>query len=435
MTRSVYVLSPEGLTGKSVVALGLLDALARTVGTVGVFRPLYDSRAEADPVLDLLLDQPGVVTARDDALGVDYEAAHRDPDEALATIVERFDRVQRGCDAVVVLGSDYTDVSTGTELAFNARIAANLGSPTVLVVHGRDRSTEEVVTTAAGARAELAAHHARVAGIVSNRTPASTVEAVREGLASAFPGLVTGAMADEPVLSAPTIGALIAAVGGRLLHGSPEQLDRESLGFVTAAMSLPNVLRYLTPDATVIAPSDRTDLLPGLVLAHQSGNFPPLAGLVLTGGYDIPDTIGRLIEGVAADLPIAVVPTGTYETAERLSRVRGPMTKDSRVKLDVARRIVAEQIDVPRIIEAIDLPTPTVTTPLMFGHQLMERARTSRKRIVLPESAGRPDPRGGRHRPAPRGRRPRPPRGPGRRPCAGGRPPARPRLRGGARPT
>jgi phosphate acetyltransferase len=386
VTRSVYVLSPEGLTGKSVVALGILDALARTVGRVGVFRPLYDSRAGTDPVLDLLLDQPGVAVGREDALGVDYEAAHRDQDEALATIVERFDRVQRDCDAVVVLGSDYTDVSTGTELAFNARIAANLGSPTVLVVHGSDRNADEIRTTALTARAELVAHHARVAGVVANRTSPSAVDDVRAALAAAFPDLVTGAMADEPVLSAPTIGALIEAVDGRLLHGSPDRLERESLGFVTAAMSLPNVLRYLTPDATVIAPSDRTDLLPGLVLAHQSGTFPRLAGLVLTGGYDIPDTIGRLIEGVGSDLPIAVASTGTYETATRLSQVRGPMTKDSRVKLDVARRIVAEQIDVTRIIEAIDLPTPTVTTPLMFGHQLMERARTSRRRIVLPES-------------------------------------------------
>ncbi len=40
VSRSVYVASPEGLTGKSAVALGLLDALTREVGSVGVFRPL-----------------------------------------------------------------------------------------------------------------------------------------------------------------------------------------------------------------------------------------------------------------------------------------------------------------------------------------------------------------------------------------------------------
>jgi len=36
MSRSVYIASPEGLSGKSAVALGLLDLLCRQVGRVGV---------------------------------------------------------------------------------------------------------------------------------------------------------------------------------------------------------------------------------------------------------------------------------------------------------------------------------------------------------------------------------------------------------------
>ena len=38
--------------------------------------------------------------------------------------------------AVVVVGSDYTDVGTPTEFSFNARIAANLGAPVLLVLEG-----------------------------------------------------------------------------------------------------------------------------------------------------------------------------------------------------------------------------------------------------------------------------------------------------------
>ena len=40
MGRSVYVATVEGFTGKSAVALGLLDALSRRVERVGVFRPV-----------------------------------------------------------------------------------------------------------------------------------------------------------------------------------------------------------------------------------------------------------------------------------------------------------------------------------------------------------------------------------------------------------
>jgi phosphate acetyltransferase len=146
------------------------------------------------------------------------------------------------------------------------------------------------------------------------------------------------------------------------------------------------VLTRLTPDATVIAPSDRPELLPGLVLAHQSGTFPSLAGIVLTGGYPLPESIRRLSEGVEQDLPVVMTDLGTYNTAERLSRVRGPMTKESAKKIETARRLFAEQVDQSDLLAAIDVSSSDVVTPLMFEYQLMERARADRKHIVLPES-------------------------------------------------
>ena len=136
----------------------------------------------------------------------------------------------------------------------------------------------------------------------------------------------------------------------------------------------------------MIAPSDRTDLIPGLMLAHQSGTFPTLAGILLTGGYELPETIRRLTDGVPSDLPIALTDLGTFTTAERLLRVRGPMSKDSPNKIETARRLFAEQVDRPRCWRAIDVSASEVRTPLMFEHQLMERARTDRKHIVLPEA-------------------------------------------------
>jgi phosphate acetyltransferase len=151
-------------------------------------------------------------------------------------------------------------------------------------------------------------------------------------------------------------------------------------------MSLPNVLARLAPDITVIAPSDRTDLIPGLMLAHQSGTFPTLAGILLTGGYELPETVRRLSEGVQQDLPIALTDLGTFATAERLLRVRGPMSASSKNKIESARRIFAEQVDQAALLSAIDVSASEVRTPLMFEYQLMERARADRKHIVLPES-------------------------------------------------
>ena len=402
----MYVASPEGFTGKSAVALGLLDALVREVGSVGVFRPLTaaggggpgtaaDGSGSAtnagggasgsDVIVELLVSQPGIQQTYEEALGVTYQAARENADEALHEIVERFGQLVDRYEVILVLGSDYTDVATGTELSFNAKIAANLGSPVVLVVHGRDRAPDQVRAAAASAIAELQANHAQTVAVIANRVDHNALEDVRRALAD-LPDVMVASVPESPILSAPTFRALAEAADARLVLGADSWMDREALDIIVAAMSLPNVLERLRPDVAVIAPSDRSDLLPGLMLAHQSGTFPALAGIILTGGYDIPDTIRRLSDGVDQDLPIALTDLGTFRTAERLMRVRGPMTKSSTVKLETARRVFAESVDQSTLLSAIAVPSSNVRTPLMFEHQLMERARTDRKRIVLPES-------------------------------------------------
>jgi len=61
---SIYIASPEGETGKSTIALGLLRRLSALVPKVGVFRPIT-RREDRDYILELLL-------AHSDA-GLSYE--------------------------------------------------------------------------------------------------------------------------------------------------------------------------------------------------------------------------------------------------------------------------------------------------------------------------------------------------------------------------
>jgi len=388
VSRSVYIAAPEGLTGKSAVALGLLDALTREVGSVGVFRPLTTSGSRSDELdltVDLLVNQPGISQSYEEALGVTYDAARANADEALHVIVERFGQLTDRFDVILVVGSDYTDVASGTELSLNGKIAANLGSPVVLVVHGRERSPEQVRAAAASAIAELRANHVQTVAMIANRVAEDAADAIRMALAE-LPDVVSAAIPESPLLSAPTFRALVEAADGELVLGSQAWMDREALNVIVAAMSLPHVLDRLVPDVAVIAPSDRTDLIPGLMLAHQSGTFPTLAGLLLTGGYEIPESIQRLSEGVQQDLPIAMTDLGTFTTAERVMRVRGPITKASSRKIETAHRVFSEQVDQAAFLAAINVPASEVRTPLMFEYQLIERARIDRQRIVLPES-------------------------------------------------
>ena len=69
MTASIYLTSSEGRSGKSAVALGVLDALLPHAPRVGVFRPLIRSREQRDRVLELLLAHAGSDIAYDACVG------------------------------------------------------------------------------------------------------------------------------------------------------------------------------------------------------------------------------------------------------------------------------------------------------------------------------------------------------------------------------
>ena len=382
MAKSIYVMSPEGLVGKSAIALGVIEALAREVRSVGVFRPIIRSDGR-DGILETLVNQPAVNGQYDLSYGVEYAAVHRNPDEALSEIIARYSELQLRYDAMVILGSDFTDVLGSTEFAYNAAIAANLNAPVLLVVRGNDKTPEGVRHLVDNALDELALHHCEAVGVVASRIAPDALTEYRSALDGIDLPLVS-AIPEHKVLPAPTVKTQFKAVGATMIRGKEELLDRESQGVIVCGMTLPNVLDRLFPEATVVTASDRIDLIPGLLLAHTSGAFPPMAGLVLVGGYDLPPSVQKLIDTLDSDLPIATTPSGTYTTSERLFGLEGSVT-DSARKIEIARGIFGDNVDARSLIAAMHVSHADVRTPLMFEYQLMQRARANKRTIVLPE--------------------------------------------------
>ncbi|GEL94516.1 phosphate acetyltransferase [Cellulomonas composti] len=383
MARSIYLTSPEGDTGKSTVALGLVDLLARTVQRVGVFRPVARSTESKDYVLELLLEHDGVDLSYDECVGTTYDDVHADAEAALSRIVSRFHAVERRCDAVVVVGTDYTDISSPTELAFNARIAANLGAPVVLVVKGHRRSASEIAQVVEVATSELSANHAHIAAVVANRCAADSLDVVQRLLDQ--PGRPAWALPESALLSAPTMRQLSDAVNGTLISGDPELLGREVLDMLVGAMEVEHLLGRISDGAVVMTPGDRTDILLGLLLAHQADGFPTLAGIILNGGFRPTKPVQHLVDGIGSRLPIIATDLGTFRTASTVAGTRGRLSSDSQRKVDLALALFERHVDGPALLARLDVARPDVVTPLMFEYGLLDRARSDRKRIVLPE--------------------------------------------------
>jgi len=387
MAHSVYVAGVEGFTGKSAVALGLLEQLARRVERVSVFRPVVRTEASDggthDYVLDLLVSHDAVTETYDECAGVSYRDVHADPEAALSRILDRYRAVADRCDAVVVVGSDYTDVGSPAEFAFNARIAANLGVPVLLVLNGAGRDVEQVRTAAALAETELAANQASLFAVIANRVDATAPKTYAAALAR--PDIPAFALPEEPLLNAPSVSDLMAACGGRLVGGDEALLAREAPGIVIAAMTLPNVLDRLFDGALVVTPGDRPEIVLGVLTAHLSASFPQVSGIVLNGGLDLPPQVRRLLDGLNVTLPLIATSLGTHATSTALTDRRGRLDKDSPRKIATALALFAEHVNGDALLSRLEVTRTHVRTPLMFEHQVLDAAIADRRHIVLPE--------------------------------------------------
>lgn len=380
---AIYVAAPEPETGKSTIALGLLNRLTATVAKVGVFRPITRLGEDRDYILELLLARTTAGQSYEQCVGVSYPQLHADADAAIASIVDSYHAMAQDCDAVVIVGSDYTDVATPAELSVNARIAVNLGAPVLLAVRAKGRTADQVVAVVDVCLAEVAAQRAHTAAVVASRCEPTQITAVAEALhVFAPPSYV---LPDEPLLSAPTAGELQNAVGGTLVSGDAELVEREATSVLAAGMTADHVLERLRDGMAVITPGDRSDVVLAVASAHAAEGFPSLSCLILNGGFDLHPSISALVSGLRLRLPIIATSLGTYETASVVAATRGRITANSQRKIDTAVGLMERHVDIADLVAQLAIPIPSVTTPQMFTHQLTERARGDRKHIVLPE--------------------------------------------------
>ncbi|MBV8294299.1 MAG: phosphate acetyltransferase, partial [Mycobacterium sp.] len=350
---------------------------------VGVFRPITRSDSDRDYILDLLLGQTTAGLPYERCVGVTYQQLHSDRDAAIDDIVDRYHAMAAECDAVVIVGSDYTDVTSPTELSVNARIAVNLGAPVLLTVRAKGRAAEEVAHVVQVCLAELDAQHAHTAAVVANRCDPTQLSAVADALRRLGPKAYV--LPEEPLLAAPTVADLQTAVGGTLVSGDTALMSREVMGVVVAGMTADHVLERLYDGVAVVTPGDRSDVVLAVASAHAAEGFPSLSCMILNGGFELHPSIAALVAGLGLRLPMIATELGTFDTASAVASTRGRVTASSQRKIDTALELMENYVDLDDLLAQLAIPIPRITTPQMFTYQLRERARSDRKHIVLPE--------------------------------------------------
>jgi phosphate acetyltransferase len=392
MSRNLYIAATEPMSGKSLIALGIMELLSRKRARLGFFRPVITHADRPDNDIELIAGRYGLRTGVTAVHAFTHEEAQRQlaaglHDEVLKSILDRYKELEAECDFVLCEGTDYTGVSSAFEFDFNVAVAKNLGAPILPVISGRDRSADEIHNAIQVAREVFQARGCDVVATIVNRATTSDPDGLARELDSArAAGEPLFVIPEDAALSRPSVGDVARALEAELLHGSPDSLRRDVASVTVAAMNLTHFLERLAPGSLVLTSGDRADIVLGSFVANRSTAATGLAGIILTGGLTPAVRIRNLVGGLSDEsLPVLAVQADTYETATRVHDVRAWLRHDDESKLARALGLFESRVAVEVLESRINLTRPARMTPLMFEYELMRRAARDRQCIVLPE--------------------------------------------------
>ena len=392
MTKNIFIASAEPYTGKSVIAFGLINMLLSKTQKVGYFKPII-AQEDADHKeqhIEAILDFFNLPINYTDTFAFTRQQVLHQPQtenssEIIDTIISKYKKAEENYEFTVIEGSDFLGEGTAFEFESNVLIAKNLAAPVLIVVTGEHKSTAQVVNTAINIYRNFYSRDVQVLGVVVNMVRQEHVEDVRQLLLAQLPaGIMLTVIPMENGLQSPTMKEISDALNGNVLFGE-DLMSNQVDNFVTGAMMLPNFLNHIKENVLIVTPGDRGDIIIGALQANQSTSYPKVAGIVLTVG-SIPDQpIMKLIEGLQTVMPIISVKTGTFETSNSIGHIHSRITKDNKKKIQLAIQVFEKYVDLKALDDKIITFTPEGITPHMFQYQLVKRAKSIKKHIVLPE--------------------------------------------------
>ncbi|MEH0156199.1 phosphate acetyltransferase [Limibacter armeniacum] len=227
-----------------------------------------------------------------------------------------------------------------------------------------------------------------IAGVIINKADPENQNEYQTELERAFgkTGRMLSVIPSDKRIGSPTMRDIVERLNAEVLYGG-ERLDNQSDNYMIAAMQLDNVIDRLRYDnCLVITPGDRTDIILAALQAHQSKNFPPMSGILLSTGLKPSPAIDRLIAGLDETLPILSVEFNTFETAARLQNINSTLHSDEEARIAYAKQLFENNVDIATLEAQLQAITVRGMTPKMFQYNLVQKARASKKRIVLPEA-------------------------------------------------
>lgn len=394
MSTNLFIASTEKSSGKSVIALGVMEMLLRNIEKVAFFRPIIDTNTQTsgfDDDINLMLNHfnlkiPYEQTFAFTTSEVTKLISDGKDDLIIEGVLEKYNHLKNNFDFVLCEGTDYRSSIASYELDINAEICNNLKSSALLVVNAYQKTAEETRRAAELALESFHEKKCHVTAMIINRPHINDRKSILEGLLEKklTKDLLIYTIPDEPYLTSPTIGEIAKIIGAKFLHGN-DQSNRHVSSFTVAAMQLRNFLSRITQGTLVITPGDRADVIVACLASISSSTIENISGILLTGGLIPEEPVMNLIKGFPNSVPILMIEDNTFETASVISKIHSKISPDDTRKIVCALSVFENNVNVDQLQNCVVKSHSTVTTPKMFEYEILQKARKHKQRIVLPE--------------------------------------------------
>ncbi|VXA97982.1 phosphate acetyltransferase [Maribacter litoralis] len=392
MSKAIYIVTTEPNSGKSIVSLGLMQLLLGKTAKVGYFRPIIDDvpNDKIDNHIDTVLSYFNLDMKPIDAYAytrsqvVQLKNEDKD-DEIVGHIIHKYKTIENRFDFVLVEGTDFSGEGTIIEWDINVLIAKNLGIPAVILASGKNKTLDELVGNLHMAYDSFVEKGVDVLLIVANKVLPENVMIVSNELKEKLPkDVLVGTIPVNNILGSPTLKEIAQELDANVLFGE-DYINNQVGSFSVGAMQLRNYITHLKDDSLVITPGDRADIILGALQANISTNYPSLSGIVLTGGLLPEDSIIKLIEGLSDIIPILSVARGTFFVTNKIGTIRPRIYAENKEKIQTSIQEFEKHIPTKELAERLITFKAKGITPRMFQYNLLQKAKSSKKHIVLPE--------------------------------------------------
>ena len=393
MASSIYLATSEAHCGKSLVCLGILEMILRKTERVGIFRPIISgTRKSRDKNISLLIEHFSLDIDYEDTFAFTRREAREmisngQYNKLLDIVIEKYKHLEKQCDFVLCEGTDYTDEGSSFDFDINVDIAKNLGCPVLILGRGdMERELDEVISPVQISYEHFADKECEILGVIINRVKSPLAHELLLEIRHRVKDkeLLISVIPENIVLQSPNIYEVANHLGAKVLYGE-ELMARQVYRYSVAAMQMQNYLERIRENCLIISPGDRGDIILAALQAHQSKNYPPVSGVLLTTHFSPEGSIKKLLDGLPSVLPILSVDSNTYETVSKLSTLTSYITPDNHNKITIAKKLFEKYVDTITLEQKISNVRIRGITPKMFQYNLVQKAKENKKHIVLPE--------------------------------------------------